>query len=318
MLIGGALLAAGLLIGRWQRAPAPAASAAAAAPAVAPLAGPAPQGILPAAAPDDFPTFTPAQLRAEQAAPDDWLVHRLAGAPQVLVVEFASLSTQGRALNRVAALVEKRGGARDRVLGDAELQALIAHGGDTEASYFLGHDYRARDLARFYTLAAAQGVALNADELRLRTLLERARLINATAPGRYAGADPGAFVSFGAATPAAARAVARVDAARRASIMAHELSHGRFFTDAVYREHCAFFWHQLLTEPERAAWRRYLAEQGYDPANEELMVNETQALLMHTPDARDFSAAALHWSDAELEGLRERFRLGLVNPPPEN
>ena len=279
------------------------------APRLAPAASPAGRSGVPAQ--EDFAVFTPEQLRAELAS-GEWLVHWLAGAPQVLVIEFPDLQSQGRALNRAAALIEKRGGARDRVLSDAELQALIQASGDTTASYFLGHDYRAGDLARFYTLAAAQGVVLDAQELRLRQLLERARLLAPGAAGVYAGTDSGALVTFSAADAGAGRPDEHVDLLRRASILEHELSHGRFFTDGAYREHCGFFWHQLLSETERETWRRYLSGRGYDPGNEELMINETQALLMHTPDVRDFSAAALHWNDAELEALRERFRLGLV------
>ena len=95
-------------------------------------------------------------------------------------------------------------------------------------------------------------------------------------------------------------------------MLRHELSHGRYFTDARYREHCAFFWRSLLTEAERQSWRRYLAAQGYDAHNEDLMINETQALLMHTPDERDFKAADLQWKTADLAALRERFQLGLT------
>ena len=39
------------------------------------------------------------------------------------------------------------------------------------------------------------------------------------------------------------------------------------------------------------------------------MVNETQALLMHTPDTRDFDAGSLGITATELDGLRARFRL---------
>ena len=92
-------------------------------------------------------------------------------------------------------------------------------------------------------------------------------------------------------------------------MLRHKFSHGRYFTDGPYREHCWRFWRGQLSETERQTWRRYLDRLGYDPGNEELMVNETQALLMHTPDTRDFDAAALGMGTRELEGLRARFRL---------
>jgi len=311
-LLGAAVLVAMLLWWRWPRAVAPAEVAERAAPLAAAALAASPPATLTPVASGDTPVFTPDQLRAEPSS-REWLVRWLADATRVLVIEFPDLQTQGRALNRVAALIEKRGASRERVLDDAGLQALIQSSGDTTASFFLGHDYRATDLARFYTLAAAQRIALDADEQQLRDRLLHTRLLTETEPGRYTGAVPGALVTFSAADAGtSARPDERIDVLRRASVMEHELSHGRFFTDAAYREHCAFFWHELLSEPEREAWRRYLAEQGYDRGNEELMINETQALLMHTPDTRDFNAAALHWTPADLQGLRERFRLGLT------
>jgi len=298
ILGGAALLVALMLAGAlaWRHTRVSAAPEPAVAPAAATAA--------------DFAAFTPEQLLAEQATAD-WQVHRLAGHPAVLVIEFPTLAAQGEALNRAAALIEKKGGSRSAVLSDAQLQALIHAAGDSAATFYFGHDYTAADLARFFSLADAQKLALNTSELRLRQLLQDAGLLIPSATA-WRGADPGALVSFPAVQandPRTARDES-VDPARRASVMRHELSHGRYFTDPAYREHCAFFWRSLMREDERELWRRYLASQGYDRGNEDLMINETQALLMHTPDGRDFSAKELHLGDAELEGLRQRFRLG--------
>ncbi|HEY4079197.1 MAG TPA: hypothetical protein VGM81_00755 [Burkholderiaceae bacterium] len=277
----------------------------------APVAGSA-VAAAPAATEPEIAAFSPEQLLAEQAR-NDWLVHRLRGDEAVLVIEFPSLEQQGLALNRVAALIEKKGGSRVSVLNDEQLQALIKSTGDDTATFYFGHDYTAADLARFYTLAFSQGIVLNANETRLRQQLLDASLLSQTAVGQFTGADPGALVTFSATQPNDPRTQLdeSVDPLRRASVMSHELSHGRYFTDKTYREHCWFFWTSLLNDHERTLWRNYLATQGYDMHAEDLMVNETQALLMHTPDGRDFNAKELHLSDAELEGLRERFRLGL-------
>ncbi len=246
-----------------------------------------------------------------------WRLVRLAGQPAVLVLEFPNLLAQGHALNRAAALIEKGSASRDHVPDDAALASLIAKGGDNAATYFLGHDYSSVGLARFFNLALAQQVTLDADELRLRGLLIQAGLLIEGQGGLVSGAEPGALVTFSAlqADDPATKPDESVDAARRASVLRHELSHGRYFTDARYREHCAFFWRSLLTEAERQSWRSYLAAQGYDARNEDLMINETQALLMHTPDERDFKAADLKWKTADLAALRERFGLGLAPAP---
>lgn len=273
------------------------------------------RGGMPAAPPASQPGIEPASvgellaLRPEA----DWQPRWLRGNGAVLVVQFPNLWAQGRALNRAAALIEKGGARRDRVLTDAELQAALAASADNEASYFLGHDYRAADLARFFSLAQAQQLALNADELRLRQLLLDAGLLQAAAPGQFSGQPDRALISFSAeqADDPATPQDEGMDGRRRESVLRHELSHGRYFTDARYHDHCWHFWTELLSETERQTWRRYLDRLGYDPASEELMVNETQALLMHTPDTRDFDAASLGMGATELEGLRARFRQGM-------
>lgn len=268
------------------------------------------------------PAAAPSKPAIAQASVDELLALRadagwqprwLRGNAAVLVIQFPGLLAQGRALNRAAALIEKGGMRRDRVLTDAELRAALLASGDNEASYFFGHDYRAEDLGRFFSLAQAQQLVLNADELRLRQLLLDAGLLQAPAPGRFSGTPGLALISFSAeqADDPATLQDESVDAQRRESVLRHELSHGRYFTDAAYRDHCRRFWRERLSETERQAWRRYLDRQGYDPGNEDLMANETQALLMHTPDTRDFDAAALGMGERELEGQRARFRLGL-------
>ena len=247
-------------------------------------------------------------------AEPDWRVHRLRGNPAVLVIEFPSLLAQGEALNRTAALLEKKGGNRERVLDDLALRRLIEGGGDNAATFYLGHDYDAEGFARFFNAAQSQRVALNPSELRLRQLLVDARLLLRQTQGAdatYRSAGVGALVSFSAtqADDPKTGPDESMDGTRRASVLRHELSHGEFFTRPGYREHCWNFWRRLLSEPERELWRRYLRGLGYDSGNELLMVNETQALLMHTSDTRDFDAASLGVTATELDGLRARFRL---------
>jgi hypothetical protein len=98
-----------------------------------------------------------------------------------------------------------------------------------------------------------------------------------------------------------------VDSRRRESVLLHELSHGEYFTNAAYRAHCWDYWRKQLTERERQLFRAYLEKLDYNTRDEELMVNETQAVLMHTPDTRAFNAEALGVSPVELERLRTRF-----------
>ena len=104
-----------------------------------------------------------------------------------------------------------------------------------------------------------------------------------------------------------------VDSYLRDTILRHELSHGDFFTNKAYRDYCRRFWQRELTQKERMIFRDFLISADYDPSNEYIMINEMQAFLMHTPDARAFSAAHLNVSESYLADLRRRFVAG--DPP---
>ncbi|MGL6110391.1 MAG: hypothetical protein ACRC2B_09865 [Rubrivivax sp.] len=253
-------------------------------------------------------------LRAPKSA--DWRAARLHDNASILAIEFPGLTEQGRAMNRLAAMYEKRDGSRDRVLTDAELERLLRTSGDSVASYFQGHDYTADMLARFFSLAVAQRIQLSAQELRLRALLVDAAVLLPTNEGSYRSNGQQAVISFTAVQDddPATEADEAVDARRRESVLLHELSHGEFFTRAAYRAHCSDFWRRQMSERERKLFRQYLERLDYNPRDEELMINETQALLMNTPDGRAFNAAGVGVSEDELARLRAKFRRGDPRP----
>ena len=241
--------------------------------------------------------------------------HRLAGNEQILVLDFPDLIGQAQALNRLAVLVEKHDAPRDRVLNDVELAAFIAGSGTSAVTLYFGHDYRASDIARFFNLAQAGGVALNPDELALRNLLIGYRFLREVDAG-YAAVPPVqalvSVVQLQADDPATPQDET-VDPGLRETILYHELSHGVFFTDKAYREHSERYWRQELSAAERLLFRNFLSSAGYDPMNERIMINEMQAFLMHTPDTRAFSAAHLGIDEVTLTALRYRFAKGV--PP---
>lgn len=245
---------------------------------------------------------------------DDWRVARLAANPKILVIEFPTLKVQGETLNRLGALVEKRKAPRDRVLSDQDLANLIRQSGDTTESFYFGHDYPAEAVARFFTLAVKQQLRLNEHELRLGNLLVFAKFLREENDRMVAASERQALVSFTAVQADDPRTPGdeSVDAVRRETVLRHELSHGEFFTNAAYRDHCWRFW-QSLADEERDWFRAFLSGLDYDPRNEELMVNEAQAFLMHTPDRRAFSAQVFGIPSAKLESMRARFREGM--PP---
>jgi uncharacterized tellurite resistance protein B-like protein len=225
-------------------------------------------------------------------------VYRFRAAPQVLVLSFPALLQQGEMLDRIGAFVEKAGLPRERVLADAELDAAIRQSGDTKESYYYGHDYRAADMARFFAVADRDGVVLNTEEMRLRALLMQQGML---APGAVS-----ALITIPPETGASA-----IDAAARATILRHELSHGLYFTDKAYAAYALKFWETRLSDTQRAGFRGFLGNEGYDTANEDLMLNEAQAYLVHTADPRFFRPDVVGLSAAQAAALRQEFLNGM-------
>jgi hypothetical protein len=221
---------------------------------------------------------------------------RLAENPAVFVIDFPNLDWQGAAMNRAAALVEKAGLPRDRILAPEEMAAAIARARDTAATYYYGHNYAGAALARFFAIAARDGVTLSEEE---RWLERQYRLARSLVPE----GQEIAIVSIAAPD-------ARMDAEWRATVLQHELSHGLFATQPAYADHIRRAWRERFTEADRAAFRAFLAREEYDATNEEMMLNEAQAYLLHTPNPRFFSAAHLGMDEAGLARLRALMREG--------
>lgn len=235
----------------------------------------------------------------------DWRVVRWQENPAVAVLQFPDLAQQGAALNRLAALVEKAGAPRDRLLANPELQALIDAGGDNAQTFFGGHNYRLNQLVRFHALATHQGLGLVPEEQRLRQLFEAQGWWGAQAQDKVLIS----FTDVQADDPSTPQDEG-VDTVRRESVLRHELSHARYFTDPRYRARCGEMWRLWLTAAERQRIRKVLADQGYDAQNEDLLINEAQALLFHTADTRAFGAASFGLTEQRLAALRKRFASG--------
>jgi hypothetical protein len=240
-------------------------------------------------APIPFDTETEAQIDAMQ--PCAIKVSRFAADPNIVVIDFPNLNVQGLMLDRVAALIEKARLPRDRVLSDVELNEAIYNCGDTIESYYYGHDYKAADLLKFFSLAEADGVKLNANELWLKGLLLQLGWLT---PGAN-----GALVTLpGAAEP--------ITEEMRAVILHHELSHGAFYTVPAYAAFATAFWNSL-TPADRAAFTGFLGREGYDTGNTNLMLNETRAYLIFTRDPKFFNGSVVGMSQAQIDTLRAGF-----------
>jgi len=229
------------------------------------------------------------------------MAFRWSANPLIWVLDFPSLELQGRALNRAAALIEKASTPRDRVLRDEELAAAITGDSRSTEDWYFGHNYRASDLRRMFIMAEQQGIRLNPLELWVG---EQVSLSERLDRGRDA-----AFISIPAVD-------GPVDLDMRRSILRHELSHGQFFTLPIFAAHVMRVWESGFTEAERGAVRSFLAREGYDAAQNEVMANEAMAYLLFTPDRRFFDPARdLGWSDAQADRLRAMLREGAPDLP---
>ncbi|HEV7264414.1 MAG TPA: hypothetical protein VGN83_05780 [Falsiroseomonas sp.] len=253
---------------------------------------PVPLPATPVPAPTAIALASEAEIFANRSA--ELVIRRLASNPEVLVLDFPTLGEQARMLNRIAALVEKAGLPRDRVLDDAALDVAVRAGGGTAETFYYGHNYRAADLARFFTLADRDGVRLTAEEERLRALLSDLGWLRLDAGGALVSVPQEGVEPW-------------LDARARAAMLRHELSHGEFFTNPAYAALVWRFWRDMLTEEERQRFRTVLTTASYDAAQEEVMANEAHAFLFHTGDDRFFSPAMAGLSPERAAAIRDSF-----------
>lgn len=229
--------------------------------------------------------------------PADLDVFRFDKNPQIMVLDFASLARQGSMLNRVAAMSEKIGIRHDQALDDISLDAAIRAGGDTPETFYYGHDYGAVELRSFFASTDRQKLKLTPDEVWLRRLLEQ--------EGGIAKGDSLGLISI----PAVDEGGVTLD--MRSTILHHELSHGEYFTNPAYEGWTREYWSKVLDTPTRAAFRKFLVSENYDPGIETLMANETQAYLMFTPSADFFRPELVGMNETAIRDLRRRFREGM-------
>ncbi|MCX7898313.1 MAG: hypothetical protein N2441_10635, partial [Rhodocyclaceae bacterium] len=235
-------------------------------------------------------------------------IHRYAGRQPIFIFDFPTLGQQGRMFNRVGALTERLWQGHARVLDDQELAAFIRSLGKTEYTFAYGNDFLVSELVVFFNLAEQRGVPLNEEERSLKAFLLEQGLMRERYGFLQAIYPNAVILSIPQEKPAGEEP--SVNALARRTILMHELAHAEYYTNPDYRAWCRKFWFETLTEAQREKFRAFLAGAGYDRSNEDLMINEAQAYLSFTPDARAFSARSLGVTEYELMRLREAFRAG--------
>jgi hypothetical protein len=264
------------------------------------------QNKLPAPRPSDFEGILNSKSDVTQ-------VFSYHGQQPIFVFDFPTLSEQGRMFNRVGALVERMGVGRARVLDDKELARFIHSIGKNELTFAYGNDFLASELVVFFNLAEQGGTVLHPEERALRVFLfeqglvrERFGFIQAVRPNAVILSLP--QEKEGGTEPQVSRLA-------RLTILTHEISHAEYYTNPLFRNWCRIFWSEVLNERQRSSFRSFLSKSGYDAENEDLMINESQAYLLYTPDPRAFSARMVGMSEQELQELRRLFLKGFPDAP---
>jgi hypothetical protein len=209
--------------------------------------------------PDPLPADMGVMLHypQDQWRRSDWELFSWNLFPSILVFDLRDYALQADFFKRLAFFVEKKG-SRGEILAEQELEGR--HGWNA-------HDYRAPDLARFFTLAEKEGVELNRRELQLRRVLLEQGVIERVQDG-YRGGDGGVI------------SITRESSRRLRYLFAvHEGYHGFFFAAPEFRKRVEQIW-QGLSEQEQWFWYRFLEWNRYDIADPYLVINEFQAYLM--------------------------------------
>ncbi|MEY2631579.1 MAG: hypothetical protein RIR00_233 [Pseudomonadota bacterium] len=200
-------------------------------------------------------------------------------------------------------------------MSNEELADYIRATGRTEDTFAYGNDFRVYELVVFFNLADFANIQLNDQERWLRNFLLQQKLIEKPLGYYRVKGRNNVILSLPQEQPAPVGGprTAQVTPLARETILRHELSHAEFFTNKAYANYCRQFWDREMSEKARQGFLTFLGQNSYDAENRELMVNEAQAYLMHTPDPAAFNARKVGLSEAELGVLRQKFLAG--NPP---
>mgnify|MGYP006916082985 FL=1 len=192
---------------------------------------------------------------------NDYELFRWQQFPEVLVFDFANYETQNQFLTRLAYFVEKNG-YKGTLVSDDFIKNR--HG-------YNAHDYKAKDLAAFFTKAAMLNFNLNQKELLLREILIKNGIIVKNSTGTF-DEGQGAIISISRESPMWLRH----------QLMAHESWHGIYFTKREFRDEVEKLYSEFdetALEFLKVYWETY-PSLGYDRNDEYLMQNEFMAYLM--------------------------------------
>lgn len=182
--------------------------------------------------------------------------------PGVLFIDFKDYKVQNEFFTRLAYFVEKTG-YKGTLVDDDFVENK--HG-------YNAHDYKAADLADFFTVARRQNFKLNYNENRLKQILLQNKIIFEDADGYYSRENYGAVVSFSRES----------NAGLRSTFLAHESWHGIYFSDSDFRNFVSVQYNMFDFDSMDFLKTFWELQPGleYDRSDEYLMQNEFMAYHM--------------------------------------
>lgn len=197
----------------------------------------------------------------------DFELFRWSIFPEVLFFDFADYKIQDSFLTRLAYFVEKNGYKGTFVDDDF---ILNNHG-------YNAHDYKAYDLARFFSKAKSSGILLNDNELLLRDILLENGIIILLPDGSFEEGR-GSIISISRES----------SPYLRRQLVAHECWHGIYFMNEDFRNYVKNLYEKfnpVALDFLKSYWHT-APGLGYDLNDEYLMKNEFMAYLLQlSPEA---------------------------------
>ena len=199
----------------------------------------------------------------------DWEVYAWESFPGILIIDFQNFNIQSHMLKRLSYFVEKRGYT-------GKIHSFLRLSGKTDWN---AHNYKAKDLAAFFTEAQRSSALLTSAETYLRELLVANGIIEQSEAGYTGGEDKG-IVSVSQESASHVRSL----------LLTHEGYHGLFYAAQGLKELVYGLWDKLAPEAQEM-WVEYLRTAdvwNYDYHNGYLLRNEMLGYMMQQKDFGEY------------------------------
>ncbi|MBO7094066.1 MAG: hypothetical protein J6W33_04085, partial [Spirochaetia bacterium] len=199
----------------------------------------------------------------------DWEIYRWESFPGIFIIDFQNFNVQSHMLKRLSYFVEKRGYT-------GKIHSFLRLSGKSDWN---AHNYKAKDLAAFFSEAQKSNALLTSAESYLRELLLANGIIAKNGDGYTGGEDKG-IVSVSQESASHVRSL----------LLTHEGYHGLFYAAPGLKDLVYDLWDKLAPEAQEM-WVDYLRTAdawNYDYNNGYLLRNEMLGYMMQQKDFAEY------------------------------